>query len=411
MSLRICLVSSRFNVQSRASDRGALWPLARGLARRGHEVFALSSRSPLGLPLVQRDGVSAYYVEEGKSTGSFSTLNDRLYQQFEKLHSQKKFDIVHGLDASAYRIARAKKTLKVKVAMDVEATQMSQVLSILGMQQETVGSLLTTGIAVSYKFLTTYFGRDRKLLRSTDGVFVTSPLQRVLLERYYLYPDQHIFTVPYGLEMSPQPAQVNPEQVRTELGLPDKSQLTVTLSDMTELAELTHLLSAFEKVAIKKPQSFLLVIGNGPLFKQVEYEILNRALGSRVLLLGSLKDEEVQKYLRASDIFINLSSRTTGFEPSLLEAMANKKVIIGSEIGPLSHVIEDGMDGFLLRPADIESLTQLWLEIFSGSLGIQEMGERAQTKVKHLFDPEKMLDSLIQSYGKILVKSDNYASR
>ena len=75
------------------------------------------------------------------------------------------------------------------------------VISILGMTQETVGSILSTAIAVIYKFLTTYYGRDRHLLKTANGIFVTNPQHRLMRERYYLFPDFHIYTVPYGLEI------------------------------------------------------------------------------------------------------------------------------------------------------------------------------------------------------------------
>ncbi len=100
---------------------------------------------------------------------------------------------------SAYRIGTRKKDLKVAVAYDVEATQMSQLFAILAMKQDTLGSMLTTALATAYKFLRTYYGGDQRLLSTADGIFVTNPQQRIILERYYLYPDFHTYTVPYEL--------------------------------------------------------------------------------------------------------------------------------------------------------------------------------------------------------------------
>jgi glycosyltransferase involved in cell wall biosynthesis len=57
-------------------------------------------------------------------------------------------------------------------------------------------------------------------------------------------------------------------------------------------------------------------------------------------------------YISSSSIYVDLSSQSTGLEPSLIEAMAQKKVVIGSELSPISEIIEDTKDGFLVRPAD-----------------------------------------------------------
>jgi hypothetical protein len=99
---------------------------------------------------------------------------------------------------------------------------------------------------------------------------------------------------------------------------------------------------------------------------------------------------------------VNLSSRSTGFEPTQIEAMAQKKVIIGSEVSPISNVVEDGVDGFLIRPADTESLSNLLIEIFSGSLPSEEIGEKARQKVLEMFDTQKMILTVNNSYQKII---------
>lgn len=404
-SLKICLVGQRFQILSRASDSGFLWPVARGLARQGHSVTVLSTSSPLGRPEVQRDGVTAHYLHEGSSRYTGMPFMEAAYQKFLELHRKEPFHIVHGLDDSAYRIGRHRKELKVAIAYDVEATQMSQLFSILGMSQETAGSLLTTYFALSYKFLTTYLKKDRNLLRTADGVFVTNPVQRVILERYYLYPDFHIYNVPYGAELSDLTPRETPNELRKSLGLPEHAQIALTVSDMVEAQELVPLLRAFEKVAIKKPNAYLVIVGTGPQFKKVEYEVLNLALGNRVLLPGAIKTSDLLDYIILADVFINLSSRTTGFEPGTIEAMAHKKVIIGSEVSPISNVVEDGVDGFLIRPADVDSLANLLLELFAGGLPAQEIGERARKKVMDLFDPQKMVQAVIDAYRKILVNT------
>ncbi len=376
--------------------------MARGLARKGLDVTVFASRSPMGKSFVERDGVKTYFLQEKDSSVRFASFEDAVLRKFTELHSQNPFDLVHGLDPSAFKIARNKKKFKVAVCFDVEATQMSQIFSILGRGQETLGALLQTGVALAYKFLTTFFSKDRPLLKVADGIFVAHPQQRYLLERYYLYPDLKIHFLPYGFEVSDFNPVENSADIRRKHHLPENSQIAVTFSDLTESQEILHLLMGFERVAVKKPYSYLLIIGNGPLFKEIEFEILQRALGNRVLLLGALPDDEALDIVGVSDVYINLSSRTNGFESTLLEAMAQKKVIIGSEVSPISHVIEDGLDGFLLRPADRESLATLLIEIFSGSIPTQELGERARKKVLELFDVKKMTDLALQAYRQII---------
>ncbi len=406
-SLNICLVGQHIQILSRSSDHGFLWPIARGLSGQGHKVTVISTLSPLGQVEIERDGVKAYFLQEGPAT-SHQSFEDLAYKKFKQLHKENPFHIVHCMDNSGYLIGKNKKELKIAMAYDIEATQMSQLFSILGMGQETLGGLLTTAVAVAYKFIRTYFGRDRKILKTADGVFVTNPQQRIILERYYLYPDYHIYQVPYGVDLGDLTPREKSFELRRKLHLPENSQTAVTISDMTEIREIIPLLQAFERVAIKKPNAYLIIVGNGPYFKDIEFEVLKRALGRRVIMPGAIKNLELMDYILVGDVYINLSSRTTGFEPSMIEAMAQKRVIIGSEVSPIANVVEDGVDGFLIRPADIDTLTHLLIEIFSGDISVEDLGEKARAKVVDLFDPQRMIQAVNEAYRNILLRRGYY---
>ncbi len=407
-TLNICLTSHRFPILSRATDHGFLWPIARGLAKEGHKVTVLAASSPLKKPEVVRDGVRVFFLHEGAKNLSHLSFQIAVRQRFMQLHKEEPFHIVHSIDKSGYRIGSRKKDLKVAVAYDVEATQMSQLFAIQAMKQETLGSMLSTGIATAYKFLTTYYGGDRQLLSTADGLFVTNPQQRIILERYYLYPDYHTYTVPYGIELGDLTPKEKSLELRKKLGIPENAHVASTITDMTDVQEILPLLRAFEKVAIKKPNSYLIVVGNGPKFKDIEYHVLNLALGNRVIMTGAIPAGEIDDYIVLGDVFVNMGSRSTGFEPSTLEAMAQKKVVLGSEVSPIANIIEDGRDGFLLRPADVESMSNLLVEIFSGTMPADEIGERARQKVVDLFDTPKMVQATLDAYRKILLNTGMY---
>nr|BFD58493.1 hypothetical protein CKG001_06000 [Bdellovibrio sp. CKG001]BFD65758.1 hypothetical protein HAGR004_07800 [Bdellovibrio sp. HAGR004] len=407
-TLNICLTSHRFPILSRATDHGFLWPIAKGLAREGHKVTVLAASSAMKKPEVLRDGVKVHYLFEGEKNLSHLSFQMAVRQKFAQLHKEDPFHILHSIDKSGYRVGTRKKNFKVAMAYDVEATQMSQLFAILAMKQETLGSMLTTGIATAYKFLTTYYGGDRQLLSTADGIFVTNPQQRIILERYYLYPDFHTYTVPYGIELGDLNPKEKSLELRKKLGIPENAHVAVSITDMTEVQEVIPLLRAFEKVAIKKPGSYLLLVGNGPKFKEIEYQVLNLALGNRVIMTGAVPTGELEDYIVLGDVFVNMGSRTTGFEPSTLEAMAQKKVVLGSEVSPIANIIEDGRDGFLLRPADVDSMSNLLVEIFSGTMPAEEIGERARQKVVDLFDTQKMVQSVLDAYRKILLNTGLY---
>lgn len=397
--LNICFVAQKFPILGRAATHGFLWPIARGLAKKGHKVTILSWKNPKGQAEFFEDGLSAYYLGEGQTTRNFQ---DSLVKRFKQMHEEDPFEVVHCLDRNGVVLSKLKKQLGFALTYDIDATQMSQIFSIMGMAQDTIGSIIQTSIVVIYKFLTTYWGRDRKLLRSADGVFVTSPQQKIILERHYLYPELKTFVVPYGIEIGDLSPKESSKQLREKLGLPASSHVAMVFSDMTELEEVKNVLKAFELVAIKKPNSRLIIVGNGPLKNLIDYEMLCLALGSKVIFAGAITNVEIPDYISLADIFINISARTSGFEPNLLEAMAQKKVVIGSEVSPISTIIEDGENGFLIRPADKTSLSNLMINVFEGKLNTQEIGEKARNKVTEQFDVDNLVEQTLDAYRKTL---------
>lgn len=395
--LNICLVSTQFPLSNTSGDISFLWPIARGLVKQGHTVTVLSWRNKRRIDKVEKDGVKALFLGEvpGANLENFPQM---VLRKFQELHREKPFHLVHSLDASGMQIGLRRKQLGVAVVYDVDATHMSLMYSILGMSQETLGGLIKTSLAVAYHFVRTYYKYDRRMLKTADAVFVHSPQQRVVLERYYVYPDQRIFMVPFGIEVEDLNPREKSEELMKKLGLPAGAQVVVTSTDMTEFGEMKNLLWAFERVAVKKPGARLIIVGQGPLKKEIEFETLHLALGSRVVFAGDIPSSQLTDYIALADVFVNLSARSSGVEQSLLEAMAQKKVIVGSEVSPLANVVEDGVDGFLIRPADTFTLAELLLQVFNGQVAIGEMGEHARNKVLNLFDSQKMLAQTLLAY-------------
>ena len=412
--LNICIVSRKFPIFGRAADRGFLWPIAKGLAAKGHDVTVLSWKNPRNEKEVFKDNVKVYYVADLKykvtNTNFHKIVSQVIYDKFTELHKQKAFDLVHSVDSFGYLIGKFKKDLGVVVAFGVDSLGMSQLISIISRSTETPISMIKTGLLVGYNFLKDYITKDRQLLISADGVFVTSPQQKQSLEAYYFYPQRKTHTLPYGVELGDLNISENTELLKAELNIPKNSNIVATVSEMTEIDELNTLLYAFEKVAIKKRSAHLLIIGNGPLFKTIEYEVLKLALDSRVTFAQHVKPSELTDYISLAKVFVNISVKSSGFEPSLIEAMAQKKVVVGSEISPIADIIDHNKSGYLIRPADRKELSALILNVFNNEDLEQNIGQEAREKVINIFNTENMISQTLSSYNHILMDSNLYSN-
>ena len=87
------------------------------------------------------------------------------------------------------------------------------------------------------------------------------------------------------------------------------------------------------------------VIGEGPLSEAMRNLVRSCALEDRVTFSGWLAGEEVSKRLGMADVLL-MTSTSEGLPMAGIEALRHGLAIVGSRIGGLSDVIDDGTNGF-----------------------------------------------------------------
>ncbi len=123
------------------------------------------------------------------------------------------------------------------------------------------------------------------------------------------------------------------------------------------------------------------IIGDGPMKSAVETQI-KHLNNENIKYLGYQK--EIARYLSAADIFV-LPSVIEGFPLSILEAMAMNVVVIASDVGAVSDVIESGKNGFVVAPASIMEITQEISKLNTDRDLLSEIKSNARIKVEEKY--------------------------
>ncbi len=97
------------------------------------------------------------------------------------------------------------------------------------------------------------------------------------------------------------------------------------------------------------PDARLVILGEGPLRPQLEHRVKQLHLEKHVVLPGFRDD--VLACIKGFDLFV-MSSETEGLGTSLLDAMAAGKACIGTRVGGIPEVIDDGETGLIVPPHD-----------------------------------------------------------
>ncbi|HNT71160.1 MAG TPA: glycosyltransferase family 4 protein, partial [Bacteroidales bacterium] len=110
----------------------------------------------------------------------------------------------------------------------------------------------------------------------------------------------------------------------------------------------------FIELAKKMPDKKFIMIGNG-IFRENIINFLKIEIPKNVLCLGPLPNKLVLDIFSAARVFV-LTSKNETFSIALIEAMSCKKAIVAANNAGPKEIIDDGIDGFLFEPDNIDSL-------------------------------------------------------
>ncbi len=140
------------------------------------------------------------------------------------------------------------------------------------------------------------------------------------------------------------------------------------------------LLESFRELAKARPETHLLVIGDGPLGGGVAD--LARELGSdRITLTGAIDHSEVAGWLAFADVGVAPYPPLEDFYFSpmkVVEYQAAGLAVVASDLGHLRAQIVHGETGRLVPPGDISALTAELVELASAPLEVQRLGSQAR---------------------------------
>jgi glycosyltransferase involved in cell wall biosynthesis len=133
----------------------------------------------------------------------------------------------------------------------------------------------------------------------------------------------------------------------------------------------------------------LVLAGDGP--ERERLETLARAAGleERTRFLGAQPRRTVLELLAAADAVL-LSSAWENFAHAVVEGLAAGTPVIGTDVGGVAEVVEDGVNGLLVPPGDPAALAAAIRRFFADEELRGRLRAAAAGSVRHL-DPEHVL--------------------
>jgi glycosyltransferase involved in cell wall biosynthesis len=163
---------------------------------------------------------------------------------------------------------------------------------------------------------------------------------------------------------------------------------------------LPTLIRALPQVLVRIPNGMLYVIGKDPNQEAMHRLCQRMKVENHVRYLGGLPHSEVLNHFIQADIFV-MPSLIEGFGIVFLEAMAAGVPVIGSNVGGTRELIRDGVNGFLVKPLDIQGLAhKICVLLENKSLREQFISQGHQTVRR--FTVKQMIEETVSYYERVI---------
>jgi PEP-CTERM/exosortase A-associated glycosyltransferase len=206
------------------------------------------------------------------------------------------------------------------------------------------------------------------VLKRADGVVTLCEGMRREIGRRGI-ADEQIAVVPNAVEPGHFGSALNRDKSLAErLGLTAKTVLGF-IGSFYHYEGLDLLLSALPRIRASGPDAVLLLVGGGPEEEKLRAKVSQDNLADAVRFVGRVPHGEVRRYYDLVDYFIyprrriRLTELVTPLKP--LEAMAEGRIVLASDVGGHRELIRDSQTGFLFAPDDPAQMADRIIEVLS----------------------------------------------
>jgi len=151
------------------------------------------------------------------------------------------------------------------------------------------------------------------------------------------------------------------------LGLED-ADVVGFIGSFYDYEGLDDLIGAMPLVLKRRPKAQLLLVGGGPCEAALRQQAEASGVAGRIRFTGRVPHQEVELYYALIDLLayprkkMRLTDLVTPLKP--LEAMAQRKLVVASDVGGHRELIEDGVTGTLFEAGDRAALATALADLF-----------------------------------------------
>ncbi|WP_293966159.1 glycosyltransferase [uncultured Eubacterium sp.] len=150
------------------------------------------------------------------------------------------------------------------------------------------------------------------------------------------------------------------------------------------------------------PGARLIIAGDGPERENIQAYIKEHKLENRITLLGYLNQNDIRENIRKCRFVTVPSIWYENCPYSILETMEIGKPIIGSKIGGIPELIQDGINGFTYEHNDVTKLTNILMKLFGNDETVKQFSKNSKQIFIQNYSAEAYYNKLMTVYNKYI---------
>jgi sugar transferase (PEP-CTERM/EpsH1 system associated) len=177
----------------------------------------------------------------------------------------------------------------------------------------------------------------------------------------------------------------------------------ISVGRLVQIKDHATLIDAFTLVKERLPGATLLLVGDGPLRRQIQERILARGMCGAIQVLGERNDVPAQ--LRRSDVFV-LPSLSEGMCNALLEAMSSGLPCIATDAAGMSDFLHAAGCGLIVTRGNPSKMAAAMMAYAESPGLMRSHGVRARAYVQSRHSITAMVTSYETLYLRTAVDAD-----
>lgn len=174
---------------------------------------------------------------------------------------------------------------------------------------------------------------------------------------------------------------------------------------------LDLMIQAMPKLLEHNPDIKLLLVGGGMQDQALRLQAEQLGLQHAVIFTGKVPFAEVERYYSVIDILVyprkslRLTELVTPLKP--LEAMAQRKVFVASDVGGHHELVEDGVTGVLFKADNVDALVEAINGLISRPDLQQTLRENGLSFVRDERNWKNSVANYVDVYGGVYLTQEN----